>query len=137
MHAFWDVLWSDTKGLAIFIAPMLLLTLPASFLGSALFGQRNTGATSQRRWWRPNWRVVALGMAAAVVLSMVLEFSLIAEGLPLGRRTWRDPGVLQLILLSPVTAFLAAYLAARRSSPKTLDAQRRRFTLRQLFLAQF
>jgi hypothetical protein len=87
MQPFWDVLWSDTKALVLFVAPMLILALPASSL-AALFGAMNR-RLSWGRLVRAMGRGVVSGTGAALVLSMLIEFSLKAEGLSNGRQAMR------------------------------------------------
>lgn len=136
MQPFWDVLWSDTKALALFAAPMLVLAVPASALAAML------GAT---KWRLGSWgallgaisRGVIIGTASALVLSMLIEFSLKAEGLTYGRRALRDVATWQLCLAAPIAAIAGGFLAARYYAPATLSPERRqRYTLRQLFVAQ-
>ena len=75
MQPFWDVLWSDTKALAVFVAPMLLLSLPTSALGG-LLGTANVRFGSWDQLLSAIRRGVMLGAAAAMVISMLVEFSL-------------------------------------------------------------
>src|SRR4051812_20493227 len=137
MAAFWDVLWTDAKAAIFLVAPMMLLALPASAIG-ALVGARSVGVLS---WGKVLWMIgrgVLVGTGAALVLSMIVQFSLTAEGLPLvfGRRAFGEQGSLPLIFASPVVAFLGAYLMTRRSPSAANDRPRRRYTLRQLFVGQ-
>src|SRR5438876_4539576 len=136
MQPFWDVLWSDTKALALFATPMLVLALPASAL-AAIFGAVNWGLGSWTGLFRAICRGVVIGTGLALVLSMLIEFSLKAEGLKEGRRALRDVATLQLCLAAPIAASAGAFLAARYYAPVAISREwRRRYTLRQLFIAQ-
>jgi hypothetical protein len=137
MAAFWDVLWTDTKAALILVAPMLLLSLPASVIG-VLLGAWSRSLVSWRQLRRMIGRGVLVGTGAAFVLSMIVQFSLAAEGLPLafGRRALGEEGSLHLILLSPAIAFLGAYLLTRRLPLAAIKDPRRSYTLRQLFVGQ-
>jgi len=137
MAAFWDVLLTDAKAAIFLVAPMMLLALPASAIG-ALVGARGKGAVLRGQLLRMVGRGVVVGTGAALVLSMIVQVSLTAEGLPLvfGRRAFGEQGSLPLIFVSPAVAFLGAYLMTRRSPSATNDRPRRRYTLRQLFVGQ-
>lgn len=136
MNAFWDVLWSDTKATAILLGPMLLLTVPGSGLG-ALLGVCVLGRGSWNRVGLKVARGVVLGTAVALVVSMLLEFSLKTEGLPLVRRAFSDQTMLPLILAAPAVGFLVTFLAMRPHPSGTSNQPRRyRFTIRQLFVGQ-
>src|SRR5690242_20995221 len=101
MNAFWDVLWTDFKATMILVAPMMLLSLPASLVG-ALLGARGQGALSRRQLRRITARGVMVGTGAALVLSMIVQYVTAAEGLPLafGRLAFGDQGLLPLIFAS-------------------------------------
>jgi hypothetical protein len=136
MQPFWDVLWSDTKALALFATPMLVLAVPASAL-AALFGAVNWGLGSWNGLLRAIGRGVLVGTGSALILSMLIEFSLKAEGLTYGRRALRDVATLRLWLAAPIVAIAGGFLAARYYAPASLSQERRRrYTLRQLFAAQ-
>src|SRR5437868_6590576 len=102
MAAFWDVLLTDAKAAMMLVAPMLVLSLPASGTG-ALLGARSRGVVSGGQLLRMVRRGVLVGTGAALVLSMIVQLSLTAEGLPLvfGRRAFGDQGSLLLIFVSP------------------------------------
>jgi len=135
VQPFWDVFWSDAASLAVFVTPMLGLALPASMLGArvgaAVATDRQKGA------WRPAmWRGTAVGVAAALVISMLLEFSLKAEGLPTGRTALREMASVELCLAAPLIAVAAGFLVARGYTPPADAQKKHRYTLRQLFVAQ-
>jgi hypothetical protein len=126
MAAFWDVLWTDAKGAMLLVAPMMLLSLPASGVG-ALLGARSRDTVSWRQLRRTAARGVIIGAAAALILSMILQYLVAAEGLPLAfGRVFGDQGWLQLISASAAIAFLAAYLMTRRSSSAAIGPPRPR-----------
>jgi hypothetical protein len=137
MQAFWDVVWSDTKALAAFVAPMLLFALPVSGVG-ALVGAVNFGLGSSRRLLRAVARGVMVGTLSSTLLSMAFEFSLRAEGLSNVRRALHDYVTIPLWIASVVVAFGVGFVAASRYAPVLLHSSpaRRRYTLRQLFVAQ-
>src|SRR5262245_45435436 len=136
MEPFWDVLWSDTKALAVFVVPMLVLSLPAGGLGAWL------GTITRRSNWPANVRLAMLhgtlfGAVFALIISMAVEFSFQAEGLSDARRALRDVAWLRLCLVGPLTALAAGFLAAKQTvSAPTDPRSRRRYTLRQLFIGQ-
>lgn len=137
MAAFWDVLWTDARAAMTHVAPMLVLSLPTSAIG-ALFGARTQGVVSWGQLRRIIGTAALGGIGAALFLSMILQFSFAAEGLPLafGRGSFSDQGLLQLILVSPATAFVGAFVMARWNTISAVHPPRRRYTLRQLFVAQ-
>src|SRR3954471_24586922 len=136
MQPFWDVLWSDTKAFALFAAPMLVLAVPASAL-AAMCGAANWGLRSWTGFLRAVGRGVLIGTTAALVISMLIELTLKAEGLAEGRRALREVAMLQLFLTAPIVAIAGGFLAARYCAPEALSPQhRRRYTLRQLFIVQ-
>jgi hypothetical protein len=80
---------------------------------------------------------MVVGTAAALVISMLIELSLKAEGLPDGRRALRNAATLQLCLAAPLAAFATGFVTARRYAPAMPEvSRRRRYTLRQLFIGQ-
>src|SRR6476620_8805111 len=108
MQPFWDVLWSDTKAFALFAVPMLALAVPASAL-AAMFGAVNWGLGSWSGFFRAIGRGVLIGTGAALVISMLIEFSFKAEGLPFGRKALRDVAMLQLCLAAPIIAVAGGF----------------------------
>jgi hypothetical protein len=134
MQPFWDVLFADARGLALFAAPMLLMGLPASALGG-LLGSRHAADRISRRLRSSIGQGMLLGTAAALAISMLVEFSLKAEGFSEGRRALRDSATWQLCLAAPIVALGCGFFAARRFAAVP-PAERRRYTLRQLFVGQ-
>src|SRR5262249_33591265 len=113
MQAFWDVLWSDTKALAVFVVPMLALSLPAGGFGAWL------GGITCRSKRPSNVRLAMLqgtscGAVFALIIWMAVEFSFQAEGISDARRALRDVAWLRLCLVGPLTALAAGFLAARQ-----------------------
>jgi hypothetical protein len=136
MQPFWDVLWSDTKGLALFVAPMLALSVPASAM-AAVFGAVNLGLGSWRKVAMAVVRGIVIGTIVALILSMLIELSLKAEGLSDGRSAMRVAANWQLCLAAPLVAVLAAFFSARYYAPPAGDPrERRRYTIRQLLIGQ-
>jgi len=136
MQPFWDVLWSDTKAFALFAVPMLVLAVPASAL-AAMVGSVNWGLGSWSGFFRAIGRGVLIGTGLALVISMLIEFSFKAEGLPFGRKALRDVAMLQLCLAAPIIAVASGFFAARYYAARShLVQHRRRYTLRQLFIVQ-
>jgi hypothetical protein len=138
VQAFWDVVFSDALALVAFVAPMLLFSFVASAIGAGV------GADRSVPWVRgPFLRAVGGGMFAgtivAILVSMVVEMGLKAEGLPYGAQVLREHATIQLWLFSPGAALIAGYFAARwlTSTPSKATGPRGRYTLQQLFLAQF
>jgi hypothetical protein len=112
---------------------MLLLAAPVSAL-AALGGAVNYGLGSWRRLWQAALRGMLIGTAAALGLSMLIEYALTLEGLSNSRRALRDAATGPLILTAPLAAIAAGFLAARRYA--TPQQGHRRWTLRQLFIGQ-
>jgi hypothetical protein len=137
VQAFWDVVWSDALALIAFVAPMLVFALAASALGTGLAAIR-FGLRSRGRLLRAIGGGMFAGTLAAIVVSMVVEFGLTAEGLPYCAQVLREQATWQLWLVSPGIALIGGYLAARSFAPVFTGpaATRGRYSLRQLFVAQ-
>jgi hypothetical protein len=134
MQPFWDVFWSDVRALVVFALPMLVVSLPVSFL-AALLGGVNFGVGSWSRVARSAMRGFLLGSLTAIVVSMSIELLLTAEGFPESRRAIRAAANWQLFLAGPLLVFLCSFMAARRYAPANGQPQRR-YSLRQLFVYQ-
>src|SRR5438309_4592744 len=122
MRPFWVALCCDTKALARFAAPMLVLAVPASAL-AAMLGAVNWGLGAWTGLLRAICRGVVIGTGLALVLSMLIEFSLKVEGLTYGRRALRDVATLQLCLAAPIAASAAGFLAARYYAPVSISRE--------------
>jgi hypothetical protein len=135
MQPFWDVFWSDAKALVQFALPMLALALPVSVLAAG-FGALHYGFGS---WWRLVRAALGgflIGTTTAVALSMLVEFSLTAEGLRDSRRAIREVATWQLCLAGPLLTFLASFFAVGRYARLGDVPPSRRYTLQQLFVYQ-
>jgi hypothetical protein len=132
MQPFWEVLSADCRAFVAFACPMLLLSAPVSAL-AALCGAVNYGLDSWRRLMQATLRGTLMGTAAALGLSMLIEYALTLEGLSNSRRAL-SAATRDFILAAPLAAIAAGFLAARRYAP--LSEGRRRWTLRQLFIGQ-
>lgn len=134
MQPLWDVFWSDVWALAGFAIPMLIVSLPVSFI-AALLGAVNRSAGTWSRLLRSAMRGFVMGTVTALTVSMSVEFLLTAEGFAETRRAIRLAANWQLFLTGPLLVFLFAFLAARRYAPAQGNLQRR-YSLRRLFVYQ-
>src|SRR5690348_176937 len=98
MQPFWDVLWADIAGLWLSVCIMLMLSLPASALGVFL-GARSLKSRGRGPWTL--WDMACgtwIGIGLGLCVSMLIEFSLQAEGLSSARLAMREAALWHLYL---------------------------------------